>query len=114
MPETMIAYCGLTCTECPGYLATLAHDEARVAAIAEEWSKQYGTKVTAENVWCDGCLVGGKKCAHCSECEIRACGRERGVANCGHCDDYVCDKLTGFFEMVPEAKATLDKVRAGL
>ena len=110
----MISRCGLVCTECPAYLATQAGDVARATAIAEEWSKQYNTAVQVENVWCDGCLAEGKKCAHCGECAIRACGIKKGVTNCGHCDDYICDKLTEFFAMVPEAQATLDKVKAGL
>jgi hypothetical protein len=33
-------------------------------------------------------------------------GRRR-VANCAHCDDYACQKLEGFFDIVPEAKTTL-------
>ncbi len=112
MEPTMIAYCGLTCTECEAHHATRTMDQARAAEIAAAWSKQYGAKVTPDGVWCDGCLVEGRKCAHCGECEIRACGRQRGVENCAHCEDYPCEMLGTFFEMVPPARATLDGVRA--
>ncbi len=110
----MIAYCGLTCTECPALAATRDDDEAKAAEIAAAWSKQFGADVQVADVWCDGCLVEGKKCAHCAECEIRACGIDKGVANCGHCDDYACGTLQAFFGMVPAAKETLDRVRASL
>jgi len=111
----MIAYCGLNCTECPALLATRANDEEKAQSIAREWSTQFGVNVTAANVWCDGCLVGGKKCAHCGECEIRACGIEKGVENCAHCAEYnTCGKIQGFFTMAPMAKTNLEKILAKL
>jgi hypothetical protein len=63
---------------------------------------------------CDGCLgEGGLKIGYCAQCEIRACGVARGVANCAYCDDYAaCKELAGFLSYVPEAKATLDAIRA--
>jgi hypothetical protein len=39
---------------------------------------------------------------------------ERSVINCAHCEDYGCERIEGFFGFVPEARATLDRVRAGL
>jgi hypothetical protein len=36
------------------------------------------------------------------------------VANCAGCADYACEKLEGFFGFVPEARATLDRIRSGL
>ena len=86
--EKMIAYCGLVCTECPAYLATKTNDEKMAKETAEMWTKHYKVDVKVEDVWCDGCLVEGKKCAHCGMCEIRVCGIEKGAKNYGHCDDY--------------------------
>jgi hypothetical protein len=51
---------------------------------------------------------------HCTVCEIRKCGMDQEVVNCAHCDEYACDKLTKFFEMVPDAKKTLDEIRQEL
>ncbi len=107
--DKMIAYCGLVCTDCPAYLATMANDEAKARETAELWSKQYGINVAVEDVWCDGCLVEGKKCAHCAQCEIRSCGIERGVKNCGWCPDFSCAKTEGFFKMAPFARAVLEE-----
>jgi hypothetical protein len=107
--ETMIAYCGLVCTDCPAYLATQANDEKKAQETAALWAKEYGIKVAVADVWCDGCTAGGKKCAHCAECEIRACGIEKGVANCGRCADFSCEKTEKFFAMAPFARDTLKK-----
>lgn len=112
----MIAYCGLVCTDCSAYMATQANDPAAVRRVRDQWRSEYNSpNMTDDDVTCDGCLVEGLKCGHCAECDIRACGRERGVANCAHCADYAaCDKLERFFGFVPDAKATLDQVRASL
>jgi hypothetical protein len=111
MAEKMIAYCGLVCTECPALLATRANDAAAAQKIAAEWSQAYHAEVTVEHVWCDGCLVEGKKCAHCGECEIRACARNLGVESCARCDSYPCPKIEGFFKMAPQARTTLEALR---
>ena len=112
MTTEMIAYCGLTCTSCDAYLATRNDDEARARTTAVAWSQQFGLEVAVADVWCDGCLVGGKKCAHCGECAIRACARERAVESCGACDDYPCPTVSELLAMVPEARARLDGIHA--
>lgn len=108
----MIAYCGLFCSDCAAYKATRTNDVALAQATARQWSEQFHIDIKLEHVWCDGCLVEGKKCSHCAECEVRACARNRGVSTCGACGEYgTCATLNGFFAMVPAAKATLDKLR---
>jgi hypothetical protein len=113
MMDRMIAYCGLICTECPAYVATQADDRAALERVAAQWREDYNApNITAESVVCDGCLsVDGRHCSHCFECDIRACGVGRGVANCGTCADYACEKIERFFGFVPDARAVLDEVR---
>ena len=112
----MIAFCGLTCTDCPSYIATQANDYAALLRVRDQWRQEYhAPTMTVDQVACDGCLVEGLKCGHCSECDIRACGRQHQVANCGHCDEYAaCAKLARFFSSVPSAQVTLEQVRAVL
>jgi hypothetical protein len=114
--DKIIAYCGLVCTDCPAYIATQADDRAALERVAAQWREEFSApNITVESVICDGCLTDeGRKCGHCFECEVRACGVEHGVANCAHCDGYVCDKLETFFGFVPDARVTLDGIRAGL
>jgi len=114
--DRMIAYCGLVCSECKAYIATQARDWPALEKMAEQARKEFGQPdATAESVLCDGCRGDGEhKGGYCAVCEVRACAIARGLANCAHCDDYVCDKLEGFFGMVPAARDTLDEIRASL
>lgn len=113
--DKMVAYCGLVCSDCPAFIATQADDRAALERVAAQWREEFDApNITVDSVICDGCLDGGRKCSHCFECEVRACGLERGVLNCAHCDDYACEKLEGFFGFVPDARAILDGIRAEL
>ncbi len=114
--DKIVAYCGLVCSNCPAYIATQADDRAALERVAAQWREEFNAPdMTVESIICDGCLTDeGRKCSHCFECQIRACGMERGVVNCAYCDDYGCDKLEGFFGFVPDARATLDAIRQGL
>jgi hypothetical protein len=112
----MIAYCGLTCTDCPAYQATQANDQEALENVAAAWRELFNRpEITADNILCDGCIVDGRKSGYCSTCDIRPCARERGVETCALCADYEsCEHLTEFHTHAPEAKALLDKMRAAL
>jgi len=112
----MIAYCGLMCTDCPGYIATQANDWAALEKLAERARIEFNSpNATAASSLCDGCLSASeRKCAYCAECSIRACAIAKGVANCGTCPEYGCEKISGFMAMAPEVKATLDAIHAAL
>lgn len=111
----IIAFCGLDCSVCPAYMAYKTDDDELRTKTAEKWSKEYGADMKPEDIDCAGCLeTEGPHIGHCGECEIRKCGQIKGVANCAYCDEYACDKLIKFFEMVPTAKETLEQIRANL
>lgn len=113
--DKMIAFCGITCTECPAFLATQKDDDEARKKVAEEWSALYNSKVNPADINCDGCLSQGRRLLnYCTICEIRKCGQGRKVKNCAYCEDYACQNLKGFFEHAPEAKNTLEKIRKNL
>lgn len=119
--ETIVAYCGLVCSECDAYVATQTNDLETLERLAQHAREELGVEdATAETTMCDGCLTeSGRQIAYCATCEIRACGVERGVVNCAHCADYVhdgavCEKLEGFFTQVSDARRVLDEIRASL
>jgi hypothetical protein len=113
--DKIIAVCGITCSDCPAYIATVNDDDEKRRQTAEEWSKAYNADLKPENINCMSCLSAeGPVFHHCTQCEIRSCGMARGVENCAHCADYACDNLVKFFEMVPAARTTLDGIREGL
>jgi hypothetical protein len=111
----MVSYCGIICTECPGYIATQNDDDQQRRKIAEEWSKNYNVDVKPEDVNCDGCLSDtGRLIGHCHVCEIRKCGQEKNIKNCAYCNKYSCEKLTQFHNMVKDAKKNLEDIRNDL
>jgi hypothetical protein len=110
--EKMISYCGLDCNGCPAYIATAHDDDELRRKTAEQWCKDYGADIKPEDVNCVGCVpTTGQHIGHWDECEMRKCGQEKAVENCAYCDEFACEKLTKFFEAVPSAKATLEKIR---
>ena len=112
--DKIIAYCGLVCSDCPAYIATQANDPVALERLVAQWREEFQKPdITAQSVLCDGCLGDdGHKWGHCFECEIRACGIERGVVNCAYCADYLCEKLAGFFAFAPDARTVLDEIRS--
>jgi hypothetical protein len=113
--KEMIAFCGIICTECDTYLATQADDDEKRAELARRTFEEFGMEVKLEDMNCDGCLAEGRHIGYCDTCEIRACGIERDVVNCAHCENYEgCVKLAKFFEMAPSVKAQLEAIRTSL
>ena len=114
----MLSYCGLVCDTCPIYLATRVVDvkeQTRMRVeIARLTREQYGMEYEPADITdCDGCRTeGGRLFSGCRTCAIRNCASEKGLVNCAHCADYVCDKLQTFFASEPSAKARLDEVRS--
>ena len=96
MTESMRAYCGLDCTECPAHLAWKTDDDELRKKQAAEWgSPDY--PITAEEINCVGCAS------------------ERGVETCAHCDDYGCDTLEGWLSQAgDELRQKLERLRAAL
>jgi Protein of unknown function (DUF3795) len=106
---TMIAACGLDCSQCEAYTATQADDLLALERVVEKWSKEYNAP--GMTIQCDSCMTEGRKIGYCAECGIRRCVVERGLANCAACPDYACEQLSAFFQRVPQIKINLDALR---
>ncbi len=113
--EKMVGFCGIVCSECPAFLATQRNDDSERSKVADMWSKHYHADIRPEHINCDGCVSKSQRIfSHPRVCEVRKCGQEKGLENCAYCDEYACEKLGEFFEMVPDAKTTLDEIRKNL
>lgn len=113
MSEKMIAYCGITCTECPAYKATLTDNDDLRRSTSREWSQMFNADIPPESINCQGCRSDSEiKFFHCQQCAIRSCAGEKGIATCAECADYPCDPLRFVIDNVPEARAVLEAIKA--
>ena len=109
----MIAICGLNCYECGAFLAAKENDDRKRYEVAQEWSRLFKVEIKPEDINCDGCQSdGGRLFNYCKVCEIRKCGKEKVLENCGYCDEYPCHKLNFIFSNAPGAKSRLDKIKS--
>lgn len=112
--EKMVAYCGITCTECEAYKATQADDPAALEEVAAAWREQFDPAITVASITCDGCLTTtGRLCSYCTVCPLRICASERDERNCAFCAEYQgCQKLEAYFTHAPHMRTLLDEMRA--
>jgi hypothetical protein len=116
MPEKMIAFCGIVCSDCRAFIATQTNDRELKAKVAEAWSTKE-EPLKPEDMDCDGCPTTGQRLAiFCTTCEVRSCGLQRRVKNCAYCDEYPCVKFTTVWKSITESdpKAVLEEIRGGL
>jgi len=111
--DEMIAYCGLDCSECPAYIATIKDDDEKRKDLAEKWSTE-DFPLEPEDVNCRGCTEETDVMSFCGDCDVRECASERGVENCAHCSVYQCSKLDKIFKMDAGAKERLDEIHKSL
>jgi len=104
----LIAYCGLDCAACDAYIATQNNDQALREKVAAEWSKSFNFDFTPEMINCVSCKGEGVHIGHCSVCEIRKCAMEKGLVNCGFCEEFkTCKTINDFIAQVPHVAENL-------
>jgi hypothetical protein len=119
MEELRFAYCGLDCSECPVFIATLKNDNDLRRKTAGEWEQLYsdyiGKKALAvEDMNCQGCQSAGDiRFIGCVNCTIRKCSSGKSFGSCADCAGFAeCEMLNGFFTSAPQAKENLNRIRA--
>ena len=110
--EKLISCCGLDCATCDARIATSTNDNDLRVKTAETWSVQFNSAITAEMINCVGCRLEGVHFAHCFECEIRNCAKDKGCQTCGECSEMTgCKKVEMIHQYVPEAITNLQSLQ---
>ncbi len=95
--EKLIAACGTYCGACEMYRAAHDNNTEKINFMLDVFS-QYGMKVTAESLECDGCLAGGKITPWCRACAMKNCAEHKddnGICSPA-CADFPCEQLKTF------------------
>lgn len=86
----LLAACGLYCGACYHYRATQPDGSHLLDRAAAE-----GRDLTGFT--CQGCRSNALYIhPGCAQCAIRDCADERGIAHCGECVEWPCDRLWTF------------------
>lgn len=107
MSNLMLAHCGLDCSKCEAYVATINKDLELKTQVADKWSTQFGGAFKALDINCMGCRSDGPHFCHCSNCEIRACSNGKGYEHCGQCPEFSCEKVEHVLKHDPGARDRL-------
>jgi len=93
---TLVGFCGDNCTLCPRYIATKSGDIHHLEKVRDLWVKVgWRDKDTSpEEIICNGC-TSVKSCGYDN---VRISAKNKGIANCGECNDYPCQEIIKVFE----------------
>ena len=104
--EAMIGKCGIRCDLCPCHESNLISEEDKVE-VCGAFAEYYGYQLTPEQLTpCRGCSQ--LENPPDSRCKIFFCVKEKGIANCAHCDDYLCDMAKANMD---DGEKELDKLK---
>ena len=109
--DKMIAFCGLDCSKCDAYIATINDDDALRKKTASLWAKLNNAPILPEHINCNGCRADGRKTVYCqSICRVRQCALNKGVGTCGSCPEVdTCPVVGTIHSYDPEARKNLEK-----
>ncbi|MBN1256996.1 MAG: DUF3795 domain-containing protein [Planctomycetes bacterium] len=86
----ILTLCGYRCDLCQFYTENITC-EADKERVSRDFKRLYGFEVKPEDVECVGCKNEGKHAD--KDCPIRPCALAKGVENCAHCPEFICEKL---------------------
>lgn len=97
--KLLLSFCGLDCSQCAAYIATINDDDDLRQKTAKDWTKRYHKNhpqrpaLQPEDINCRGCLSAGPIYLYCRKCQIRKCALKRKIKNCKECGNYKCEQL---------------------
>ncbi|MFC1711826.1 DUF3795 domain-containing protein [Patescibacteria group bacterium] len=112
-----ISICGLDCADCPAYIARANNNDTLRKKTAKKWAKLFNApEIKPEDINCLSCLsLAEPLFNHCKVCDVRKCGLEKKVKNCGECQDYSgCEKIISLHKEIPDGKKVCDEKKEKL
>jgi hypothetical protein len=88
--EEILTLCGYRCDLCQFYNENVISEEDK-ERVSKDFKRIYGYDIKPEDVECVGCKNEGKHAD--TGCPVRPCALEKGVENCAHCGEFICDRL---------------------
>jgi hypothetical protein len=109
----IIAKCGLVCSECGAYLATVNNSDQLREETAKKWSQMFNVNIDPVSIKCLGCQESDKDKLfnHCLSCGIRLCADEKGYFSCADCPDFGCEKVMMIWNHNEAARKNLEKLK---
>ena len=125
MEKLKLAACGIDCTECASYRATMEQD-LESAKFLVPWYKNMGwigenegaEAILMKNPLCKGCWDSTEDCFFKrggGNCKIRECCVEKQINHCDECIDFPCDlymKFANINDFYKSAKERLLSLKA--
>ena len=105
--EELLSRCGYRCDLCLAYRPNIEKNPANRQILSDGWFKYFGFRIQPDNIICDGCLSDQPKTID-QGCTVRPCVNEKGLENCGSCDQYICEKLKA---RIVEFKTTRERLQ---
>jgi hypothetical protein len=88
--EEILTLCGYRCDLCQFYAKNVKSQKDK-ERVSRDFNRIFGYDTKPEDVGCVGCKNEGK---HADPgCIVRPCALKKGVENCAHCSEFICDKL---------------------
>ncbi len=106
----ILAYCGIYCNECPIYISTKKQNKIDCSLEKKKGAVLTGL-FTAGEANCYGCSSFRSDANDlCARCEVRRCAQNKGIENCGLCNEYPCDLVEQSISTSLKNRKRLDEI----
>jgi len=96
IPNIMVCYCGIDCTRCRTFHATINNDN-EMRELIKAYYEEIGSIIEVKNLNCLGCCS-DEMLSACAGCPYMKCGKEKGLKRCDECSEYPCESLKWYIE----------------
>jgi len=97
----ILTRCGYRCDLCLAYKPNVESHPSNQQKLSDGWHKYFGFRIPPEKIICDGCMADDPTLID-QACPVRPCVIEKGLDNCSHCGQFICEKLTERLVMCEE------------